>query len=112
MTPTIKKLTEAIPFVTVLTILLGYLNFHTYYIFFDINIFSFLDTSEIILSFGAFVFPLIIFFFIYALAGIAAPTESFYYLFKQTHYVPIKRGYLVARVLLIFILLISAYVIL
>lgn len=90
MTPTTKRLVDTLPLATVLLVMLGYFNYYIYYLFFGINIFPFLDSSEILLSFGASIFPLAFLLLIYVLVLILSLPFSFFQIFMPVRNSPIR----------------------
>jgi hypothetical protein len=57
---TMKKISEYLPLITVCTVLIGFLNIYNYYKYFGIEIFNYLDASEIIFSFSSLIFSIIL----------------------------------------------------
>lgn len=71
-----KKIITNIPIISALLLFVGYLNYTTYYRFFDIEITSFLTTGELLLSFlplTSGILVVLFFFLIIFLSAIIAP---------------------------------------
>lgn len=62
-----KKLVESIPIISALLILVGFLNYITFYRFFDIEIVHYLTSGELILSFLPLTLPILLIIFIVSL---------------------------------------------
>lgn len=57
---TVGGIAEHIPLVTIVVLISGYFNIHSYYPSFGISIYNYLDPSEIVFSFSSIAFELLV----------------------------------------------------